>query len=132
VGATEKGVFALAREAGIELEAGTALPWLSNRGNLNPVLAGVVPETTLDILSTIHQRLGGDESLLAGKLAGSSPRPRLRSRLSESDRRGVDAAARLTDRKADESMAAPKERGPQTLRLFPCKRPFAGDRRKGP
>jgi hypothetical protein len=75
MGATENGVFTLAREAGIELDAGTAFPWLSNRGHLNPILAGVVPETTLGILSTIHQRLGGDESLLAGKRAGSSPRP---------------------------------------------------------
>jgi len=46
MGATESGVFALAREAGIELESGTALPWLSNRGHLNPELAGAVPETT--------------------------------------------------------------------------------------
>jgi hypothetical protein len=75
VGATENGVFALAREAGIELEAGTALPWLSNRGHLNPILVGVVPETMLAILSSIHQRLGGDEDALAGKRAGSSPRP---------------------------------------------------------
>jgi hypothetical protein len=75
MGATENGVFTLAREAGIELDAGTAFPWLSNRGHLNPILAGVAPETTLGILSTIHQRLGGDEGLLAGKRAGSSPRP---------------------------------------------------------
>jgi hypothetical protein len=75
MGATENGVFTLAREAGIELDAGTPFPWLSNRGHLNPILAGVVPETTLGILSTIHQRLGGDEGLLAGKRAGSSPRP---------------------------------------------------------
>jgi hypothetical protein len=76
MGATENGVFTLAREAGIELDAGTAFPWLSNRGHLNPILAGVVPETTLGILSTIHQRLGGDEGLLAGKregVDGSSP-----------------------------------------------------------
>jgi hypothetical protein len=75
MGATENGVFALAREAGIELEPATALPWLSNRGHLNPVLADVVPETILAILSSIHQRLGGDEGLLAAKRAGSSPRP---------------------------------------------------------
>ena len=62
MGATESGVFTLAREAGIELDAGTAFPWLSNRGHLNPILAGVVPETTLGVLSTIHQRLGGDST----------------------------------------------------------------------
>jgi hypothetical protein len=28
VGATETGVFLLARDAGIKLEAGTTLPWL--------------------------------------------------------------------------------------------------------
>ncbi len=75
MGATENGVFTLGREADIELEAGAALPWLSNRGHLNPMLAGVVPETNFGILSTMHQRLGGDENLLAGKRAGSSPRP---------------------------------------------------------
>jgi hypothetical protein len=75
MGATESGVFALAREAGIELERGATVPWLTNRGHLNPMLAGVVPETTLAILSTIHRRLGGDERLLAGKHTGSGPRP---------------------------------------------------------
>jgi hypothetical protein len=33
--ATESGMVTLAREAEIELEAGTTLPWLSNRGQLN-------------------------------------------------------------------------------------------------
>src|SRR5436309_421099 len=75
MGATETGVFTLAREAGIELEQGAGLPWLTNLGHLNPVLAGVVPEATLAMLSSIHQRLGGDESLLAAKRGGSSPRP---------------------------------------------------------
>jgi hypothetical protein len=75
MGSTETGVFTLARKAAIELEPGAALPWLTNRGHLNPVVAGVVPETTLAILSSIHQRLGGDESLLAAKRGGSSPRP---------------------------------------------------------
>jgi hypothetical protein len=75
MGATESGVFALAREAGIELERGATVPWLTNRGHLTPMLAGVVPETTLAILSTIHRRLGGDERLLAGKHTGSGPRP---------------------------------------------------------
>jgi hypothetical protein len=75
MGATENGVFTFAREADIELERGTAVPWLTNRGHLNPVLTSVVPETTLGILASIHQRLGGDEAALAGKRAGSSPRP---------------------------------------------------------
>jgi hypothetical protein len=68
-------MFTRAREAGIELEPGVAVPWLTNRGHLNPVLADAVPQGTLAILSSIHQRLGGDESLLAGKRGGSSPRP---------------------------------------------------------
>ncbi len=75
MGATESGVLVLAREGGIALERGSALQWLTNRGHLNPVLADAVPAPTLAILSSIHQRLGGDESLLAGKRAGSSPRP---------------------------------------------------------
>lgn len=36
MGATETGVFTLAREAGIELEPGAAMPWLTNRGHRNP------------------------------------------------------------------------------------------------
>jgi len=75
MGATESGVFTLAREAGIELDVGATLPWLSNRGHLNPVFAGAVPGSTLRLLSTIYERLGGDEGALAGKRAGSSPRP---------------------------------------------------------
>lgn len=75
MGATETGVFVLARDAGIELEAGTTLPWLSNRGHANPILTDTVPESTLRLLSTIYQRLGGDEQALASKRAGSSPRP---------------------------------------------------------
>jgi hypothetical protein len=75
MGATENGTYALAREAGIELERGTAVPWLSNRGHLNPILAGVVPAATLSTLSSIHHRLGGDEKALAAKRVGSSPRP---------------------------------------------------------
>jgi hypothetical protein len=61
MGATESGVFTLAREAGIGLEPGAALPWLTNRGHLNPVLQDTVPEDTLGLLRTIHQRLEGDE-----------------------------------------------------------------------
>jgi hypothetical protein len=75
MGATESGAFTLGREAGIELEPGNSLPWLSNRGHLNPVLEEAVPKATLDRLSAIHERLGGDENALAGKRAGSSPRP---------------------------------------------------------
>lgn len=75
MGATESGVFALAREAGIDLELGKTLPWLSNHGHLNPALADVVPETTLAILNSIHELLGGNAGLLTGKRAGSSPRP---------------------------------------------------------
>jgi hypothetical protein len=75
MGATERGVFPLAREAGIDLESGSTMPWLSNRGHLNPILADVVPKSTLGILSTIHQGLGGDEDALTAKRAGSSPRP---------------------------------------------------------
>jgi hypothetical protein len=67
VGATDTGVFLLARDAGIELEASTTLPWLSNRGHANPILTGIVPESTLRLLSTIYQRLGGDEQTLASK-----------------------------------------------------------------
>ena len=75
MGATQSGVFALARESEIELEPGQALPWLTNRGHANPVLQDAVPASTLRLLSAIHERLGGDEHALAAKRAGSSPRP---------------------------------------------------------
>jgi hypothetical protein len=75
MGATESGVLALTHETGIELEVGRPLPWLSNRGHLNPVLQDAVPPSVLELLRTIYERLGGDEGALAGKRAGSSPRP---------------------------------------------------------
>jgi hypothetical protein len=75
MGATERGVFALARQAGVDLEPGNTVSWLSNRGHLNPILANVVPESILGTLSTIHQSLGGDEEALTAKRAGSSPWP---------------------------------------------------------
>jgi hypothetical protein len=34
-----------------------------------------VPPSVLELLRTIYERLGGDEGALAGKRAGSSPRP---------------------------------------------------------
>jgi hypothetical protein len=77
VGATESGVFALARQAGVEVESGKAFPWLSNRGHLNPVLADVVPGSTLGVLRSIYDQLGGDEGALATKRAGSDPKPDL-------------------------------------------------------
>jgi hypothetical protein len=75
MGATESGVFALAREAGIALERGGSLPWLTNRGHLNPVLRETVPGETVAVLRAIYQRLGGDETALAGKRSGANPRP---------------------------------------------------------
>jgi hypothetical protein len=75
VGATESGVFTLAREAGIGLTRGTAQPWLTNRGHLNPVIADAVPAATLGLLRSIYKQLGGVEAALANKRAGSSPRP---------------------------------------------------------
>lgn len=75
MGATESGVSILAREAGIELVPGSALPWLTNRGHLNPVLHEAVSDGALNMLRTIHQRLGGDELALANKRSGSGLRP---------------------------------------------------------
>jgi hypothetical protein len=75
MGATESGVYTFARDAGIELLQGSALPWLTNRGHLNPVLHESVSEGALNMLRTIHQRLGGDELALANKRSGASPRP---------------------------------------------------------
>lgn len=75
MGATESGVFAFARESGIELEVGSSMPWLSNQGHLNPVLAASVPRGTLQILAALYRRLGGDESALASKRPGGGLRP---------------------------------------------------------
>jgi hypothetical protein len=78
VGDLQSDVFALAHEAGFDLEdkrSMPAMPWLTNRGHLNPALEGTVPESTLGLIRAMHERLGGDERALAGKRAGSDPKP---------------------------------------------------------
>jgi hypothetical protein len=66
-----------ARGAGIPLSLGRTVPWLSTRGHLADSLQHVVSAELLGALATMHQQLGGDDQLLAGKKGGNHPKPDL-------------------------------------------------------
>lgn len=66
-----------ARAAGIPLSPGGKVHWLSTRGHLADSLQGVVPAELLGALAAMHQQLGGDDQLLAGKKGGNHPVPDL-------------------------------------------------------
>lgn len=75
MGATQQGFATLAIAGGHRVICGKRCAWLSNRGHLNPSWAGVVPTATVELLSSIHSQLGGDETLLHAKRSGSDPIP---------------------------------------------------------
>lgn len=66
-----------ARAAGIPLSLGGKVHWLSTRGHLADSLQRVVSAELLGALTTMHQQLGGDDQLLAGKKGGNHPKPDL-------------------------------------------------------
>lgn len=63
--------------AGIELTLGVPVPWLSGRGHLNELVQEQAPSEVIDVLATIHERLGGDRDVLAAKRRGTAPTPDL-------------------------------------------------------
>lgn len=67
--------ISLANQAGIPVTPGRRLPWLTNRGHLAEPLRGVVPAEVLDQLGDLFRSLGGDETALRAKRAGSDPCP---------------------------------------------------------
>ena len=67
----------LASAAGIPLEFGRPVPWLSGQGHTNPIVtAGAAPELVM-ALAAIHGTLGGSHAALAAKRAGNPPTPDL-------------------------------------------------------
>lgn len=66
-----------ARAAGIPLRLGERTTWLTSRGHLADSLQSVVSADLLNVLATIHRRLGGDADLLAAKMSGNRPVPDL-------------------------------------------------------
>ena len=67
MGRTEDAFFRLARADGHDIERGTTLPWLTNRGHLSNMLT----VSTTQALRAIHRELGGDEERLEGKRSAS-------------------------------------------------------------
>jgi hypothetical protein len=74
---TESNFLRLALKNGYDLQAGVALPWLTNWGHLNPHLRERAASETIALLRDMFLSLGGDEAALAGKRSGASPRPDL-------------------------------------------------------
>ena len=67
----------LASAAGIPLEFGRPVPWLSGQGHTNPIVtAGAAPDLVM-ALAAIHGALGGTHAVLAAKRAGNPPTPDL-------------------------------------------------------
>ena len=67
----------LASAAGIPLEFGRPVPWLSGQGHTNPIVtAGAAPELVM-ALAALHGTLGGSHAALAAKRAGNPPTPDL-------------------------------------------------------
>jgi hypothetical protein len=71
VGATEDTFYALATADGFEVERGVVVTWLSNLGHLN---GAIKSDEAAANLHELHVHLRGDETLLASKRAGSTPR----------------------------------------------------------
>jgi hypothetical protein len=69
MGATEQGLFELARARGIHLDRQVCVAGLSSRGHLDASLAVSASAQSLSQLVDIFQRLGGDDSRLATKRA---------------------------------------------------------------
>src|SRR3990170_5587807 len=61
--------------AGVELERGRRVSWLTNRGHVASSLDGLVPLTVLDALDAMHTQLGGDRHSLETKRSGRDPIP---------------------------------------------------------
>ncbi len=74
MGATEDTVARLAAADGLTFTRSASLPWLTNKGHLGRVAAEALSANVVEQLRTIYTELGGDETLLAGKRAGSDPR----------------------------------------------------------
>lgn len=74
MGVTENTVACLAAASGLMFTRGARLPWLTNKGHLGGEAAAALSADTREQLRTIYTTLGGDETLLAGKRAGSDPR----------------------------------------------------------
>ncbi len=67
----------LASAAGISLEFGRPVRWLSGQGHTNPIVtAGAAPDLVM-ALAAIHGALGGTHAVLAAKRAGNPPTPDL-------------------------------------------------------
>lgn len=74
MGATEDTVARLAADDGLTFTRSAALPWLTNKGHLDAVAAASLPSDVFEQLRAIYAALGGDETLLASKRAGSNPK----------------------------------------------------------
>ena len=59
------------RAEGIEVRPAGGVPWLTVRGHLDQYVQQHAPSSVLDVLSTVHEELGGDAGALAGKRSGS-------------------------------------------------------------
>lgn len=62
---------------GIPLASGRAVPWLSGRGHLNPIVQERAPKHVIGALAELHSALGGDVNALANKRPGNPPIPDL-------------------------------------------------------
>jgi len=67
----------LANAAGIPLEIGRPVPWLSGNGHMNPIVTTTAAPELVNALSAIHETLGGVHAALAAKRPGNPPTPDL-------------------------------------------------------
>lgn len=58
-------VITAARGRGIDLATAPALPWLTDRGHLAPIVQRTAPADVIDRLDELHASLGGDRRVLA-------------------------------------------------------------------
>lgn len=67
----EAEVRAALRAEGIEVRPAGGVPWLTVRGHLDQYVQQHAPPSVVDLLSTLHEKLGGDAGALAAKRSGS-------------------------------------------------------------
>jgi len=67
----------VATAAGIQLELGRPVPWLSGRGHHNETVLRDAPTEVVEVLAGIHRTLGGHDDVLRTKRAANPPTPDL-------------------------------------------------------
>lgn len=78
MGVAEAGFFELATTEALPLAKCPRLPWLTNKGHLEPSVRAAIPAETQERLTAIYVNLGGDPVRLAAKAPGRDPRPDFR------------------------------------------------------